>query len=102
MSGEKEDSAADDVALAGLYTEAGSAGSFSSAEALYRAARRRGLRVSKASVRRFVSAYRAESQFRRRKRRPVVTFAVALNQKWQLDLGFLTPPYRGYTAFLVW
>ena len=88
--------------LRSIYTASGEAGSFSSAEQLFREARRRGLRVSKAKVREFTSAFRAESQFRRRKRREVATFAVALNQKWQLDLGFLTPPYRGYTAFLVW
>lgn len=84
-----------------IYTEAGKAGSYSSAGELWREAKRRGLPVRRKDVEDFVASYRSNTLFRRGKRKPVAIFAATINQKWQLDLGFY-PAYRGFIGFLVW
>ena len=93
MAGEEE--------LEKLYTATGEAGSWGSAEALRRAARRQGLSVGREEAERFVAAYPSNTLFRRRRRLPLVNFAITKDQKWQLDLGFY-PAFRGITAFLIW
>lgn len=90
-----------DGRLEEIYTSAGRAGSYTSLGQLYREARRRGLKVSREEVGEFVARHPSETLFRRTRRTPVATFAATLNHKWQLDLGFY-PPYRGFTAFLLW
>lgn len=74
---------------------------FGSEQQLYREAKKAGLAVSHRDVRNFVSKYKSETLFRRRKRRHVQTWTAGLNHKWQLDLGFY-PKYRHITSFLVW
>lgn len=83
-----------------LYENPREPGGYSSAPQFYRAAKRAGLHVTREVVEKFVSGYKSESLYRRRKRKHVATFAVGLDHKWQLDLGFY-PSYRKFAAFLV-
>lgn len=88
--------------LQNLYEDLDGPVAYGSASRLHQEARRIGLDVTRAQVKKVAESYTAETLFRKPRDHVYQPFiAAAPYMYWQLDLAFY-PPYRRQNAILVW